>query len=85
MTHEPDTQPGAMVGCECSCCREARLNDDDRIIHTARDVVRAYAEGWRDGAKKLTTMRKSDIMRRAEQDSWSHSAPLTGTCRSRSG
>lgn len=44
----PDTE-GGIIGCECSACRELRLEDDDRIWFTARDLIRAWSEGFRSG------------------------------------
>ena len=44
----PDAE-GGILGCECSVCRELRLEDDDRIVFTARDLLRAWSEGFRSG------------------------------------
>jgi hypothetical protein len=48
---------GAMVGCECSSCRELRLRDDERMTYTARDLGRAYALGWVDGRMRQQGIR----------------------------
>jgi hypothetical protein len=45
----PDHAAGAIIGCECSQCREARLADPDRIVYGAMDVASAYRDGWHDG------------------------------------
>lgn len=47
---EPEAS-GAIVGCECGWCRELRLRDDDRISYTAREMARAWIEGWIDGRR----------------------------------
>lgn len=66
-----DVQAGSYVGCECSECREARLNDDEHLVYTALDVARAYAEGWRDGA--MSNGPKDQLA------TWLHHAYLEGT------
>jgi hypothetical protein len=50
---EPDgTTPeasGAIIGCECSACRELRLVDDERITFDARQYAAAWQDGWLTG------------------------------------
>lgn len=40
---------GAMVGCDCSQCRERRLVDDERITFNAREYADAWQDGWLTG------------------------------------
>jgi len=49
---EPDTQPGAWIGCECSACVEARLRDDEFMRYTAHDLAAAWQAGWLAGKER---------------------------------
>jgi hypothetical protein len=50
---QPDHQHGAFQNCFCGECQEARLRDDERIIYGARDLARAYEQGYRDAIDRV--------------------------------
>jgi hypothetical protein len=52
---------GAFTTCECADCREARLNDDERIFYTAHEMADTWTDGFLRGSTS-TVQRLRDTL-----------------------